>query len=152
MNKNGSYVKLDNTLFYGIHPAIVKPDFEPDHYIILTEDHEFDYHKLDNMIFYPIKDRKSVIVNELDKIVNKILALNGTIYIACKGGHGRSGLIAAAVYSKKYKKDYNYTLKYINKEWSKQRDMTKIRPFIRKLGSPQTSIQKKVLKDYIGNQ
>lgn len=41
------------------------------------------------------------------------------------------------------------TLKYINDEWKKQRDMEKIRPKIRKLGSPQTRVQKQMVKDIL---
>ena len=103
----GSYVKLDDDIYYGIHPSIVNPDFHVDNYIILTELNKFPLPKIDNVFEYPIKDRCALPIDQIQNIVEHILKLEGNVYIACKVGHGRSGLITAAVYAKKYNKNYD---------------------------------------------
>lgn len=158
----GSYVKLDPEIFYGIHPGIVYPQAQFDHYVILTTPDQTDNLILDDhwveyasdadssIIEHPIADRKAPpTLEEFQHLVSEVLSLQGTVYIACKGGHGRSGLVAAAVYAQKHRISYQHTLKHINTEWRTQRNMAFIRPFIRKLGSPQTAVQKKMLKRFI---
>lgn len=137
----GSYVKLSDTLYYGIHPDIVEPDFKVDHYISLVEEHEFPLKP--HYKSFPIKYRKAPTIEKLTDIVDYILSLKGTIYIFCKGGHGRSGTIACCVYGKLNNLSGKEAIKHINQEWHNQRDMSYIRPNIIKLGSPQTAIQKK---------
>lgn len=145
-NVGGSYVKLSDTLYYGIHPSIIYPDIKIDNFIGLVEEHEFE-DKYD--ITFPIKDRKAPTLDYLTKIVHYILTLKGTIYIFCRGGHGRSGTIAAAVYGKINQLSGKQALKHINKEWHNQRNMSYIRPRIIKLGSPQTACQKQIVKKYL---
>jgi hypothetical protein len=145
--KSGSYVKLSDTLYYGIHPQVVKPNIKIDHYISLVEKHEFPIKK--EYKSFPIKDRKAPSLGYLTEIVNYILTLKGNIYIFCKGGHSRSGTVASAVYGKINQLDGKQAMKHINQEWHKQRDMCYIRPNIIKLGSPQTTVQKKVVKEYL---
>jgi predicted NAD-dependent protein-ADP-ribosyltransferase YbiA (DUF1768 family) len=144
---SGSYVKLSDTLYYGIHPDIVEPDFKVDHYISLVEEHEFPLKS--HYTSFPIQDRKAPTLDKLTEIVNYILSLKGTIYIFCKGGHGRSGTIACCVYGKLNNFSGKDAIKHINQEWHKQRDMSYIRPNIIKLGSPQTAIQKKMVNLYL---
>lgn len=150
-NFGGSYVKLDDNLYYGIHPNIVKPDIDFDHYVILTEKNEKDIPKgnVKNAVYFPIKDRKALSVKQLDTVVKRILKLDGKVYIACKGGHGRSGMVSAAVWGKKHNKSGDESLKYVLKEWKSQRDMSRLRDKIRKLGSPQTKKQRQVVIDYL---
>ena len=143
----GSYVKLSNTLYYGIHPSIVLPDIKVNHYISLVEKHEFPDYQVKTS--FPIKDRKAPTLDGLTKIVNHILSLKGVVYVFCLGGTGRSGTVAAAVYGKIHKLSGKEALKHINKEWHTQRDLSLIRPQIVKLGSPQTAVQKKVVKQYL---
>lgn len=144
----GSYVKLSNTLYYGIHPQIVLPDIKVDHYISFVEPHEFPVFL--NAICFPIQDRKAPTLEYLTTIVDYILTLKGIIYLYCRGGIGRSGTIAAAIYGKINNLNGKQALKHINKEWHSQRDMSYIRPNIIKLGSPQTSVQKNIVKQYLG--
>ncbi len=146
-----SFVKLSDTLYFGIHPQIVKPIGITfiDHYVSLVEDHEVPnkkkgYHE------FPIKDRGAPTLVQLEKIVAFILSLKGVVYLFCKGGHGRSGTIASSVYGKIHKLSGKQAMAHINREWHAQRDMSKIRPKIVKLGSPQTAIQKRTVNKFLG--
>ena len=151
INKSGSYVKLSDTLYFGIHPSRVKPDIDIDYYINLVEDHEFpDYKTNIPMYNFPIKDRKAPSFEYLNKIINFILTLSGVGYIFCKGGIGRSGTIAAALYGKLNNITGKKVLTHINKEWHSQRNLELLRPKIKKLGCPQTIKQKQIVIDYLG--
>jgi predicted NAD-dependent protein-ADP-ribosyltransferase YbiA (DUF1768 family) len=97
----GSYVKLSDTLYYGIHPSRVEPNIKIDHFVSLVQDHEFkDFDTLIPTYKFPIKDRRAPTLEYLTVIVNFILTLKGVVYIYCLGGHGRSGTIAAAIWGK----------------------------------------------------
>lgn len=146
-----SYVKLSENLYYGIHPGIVSPNLDVDHYINLTEDGEVKEFTTtgSTVISFPIKDCKAVSVKKLSEIVKYIRSLDGKVYVYCRGGHGRSGMVAAAVYGKENGLTGKEALDYVNKEWHKQRDMSKIGPKIRKLGSPQTQVQKHAVTKYL---
>ena len=88
--------------------------------------------------------------NKMSKaIVNKILELDGVIYIACKGGHGRSGMIAACIIGRKQNLSSEDALNLINNEWMTQRDMSYLSPKIIKLGSPQTRVQKNIVRKFL---
>lgn len=150
----GSYVKLSPTLYYGIHPRLVKPFTIPviNHYVSLVEDHEIPggvesasqtYHR------FPIKDRKAPSLEYLTRIIDFIERLDGVVYLFCKGGHGRSGTIASVLYGKSHNLQGKEAMTHVNKEWHNQRDLTRIRPKIVKLGSPQTACQKRVVKEYL---
>ena len=71
------------------------------------------------------------------------------IYIACKGGHGRSGMIAACIIGKIKKLSSEDALNLINNEWRAQRDMSYLSPKIKKLGSPQTRVQKNIVRKFL---
>lgn len=150
----GSYVKLSDTLYFGIHPLIVEPVGidRIDHYISLVEDHEVPGDDNNNEAYFrfPIKDRGAPTLLDLNRIVNLITTLEGVIYLFCKGGHGRSGTIAAAVYGKMNHLTGNEAMAHINKEWHTQRDQSRIRPRIVRLGSPQTVIQKRIVRAFLG--
>ncbi len=146
-----SYVRLfesdKGTVFYGIHPSIVHPGFEPDHYIILTEPEQVPH--LKGASHFPITDRKAPSQQVLSEIVDLVLSTPGDVYIACKGGHGRSGLVAAAAYGKHSGKTYAEVIKFVRSEWRGQRDLSHYRPIVRKIGSPQTAVQKRSLRTYM---
>lgn len=151
-----SYVRLDKQLYFGIYPGIVFPDIKVDNFIGLTEDEKkekittiFKCPIDANCKKFPIVDRKAIDVKQLSDIVDYILSLEGTTYIYCKGGHGRSGMIASAVYGKKYQLSGEQSLQHINTEWKKQRDMNKLSTKVKKLGAPQTLSQKNVVKKYL---
>jgi protein-tyrosine phosphatase len=147
-----SSVKLLDTLYYGIHPSIVYPSFKIDYIIDLTEEKEKLILKVKDNVEYlkfPIKDCKVPDIDTLSNIVNKILNLKGVIYIACKGGHGRSGMLAACVLGKILNINGIDVLELIYNEWSNQRDMNYLSDKVKKLGSPQTRIQKLIVKQYL---
>lgn len=152
----GASVKLTNLLEYGLHPFVVMPQ-NIDVFYDLTTGKELDEPQYPINVTvnrYPIPDRKSMNIDKLDEIVNNIkkeLANNKHVYIFCKGGHGRSGMVAAAVYGNLNKLNGPQAMSHVHNEWKKQRDMTKIRPNIRKLGSPQTKVQKTAVTTYLHN-
>lgn len=143
-------MKLTEKLYFGIHPGRVEPEGIPriDHYVSLVEPHEFP-HQPKEYLKFPIKDRKAPSLEQLRKMIEKLEKLEGVIYLFCKGGHGRSGTVAAALYGRLFGLTGEEALKHINDEWHKQRDLKKIRPHIVKLGSPQTTIQKKRVLCYL---
>jgi ribA/ribD-fused uncharacterized protein len=149
-----SYVKLSNNLYYGIHPSIVYPPFHIDYIIDLTEKHDYYTEKI---ISIPIPDKKTPNIWELHQIINFLLSLKGIIYIACKESLGPSATIAAILYGKEKHFSGLDTIKYINQEWYKQKDLTKLSDKIKKLGctkgttSPLTKIQKDLIKEYLDN-
>nr|QBK84581.1 MAG: dual specificity phosphatase [Pithovirus LCDPAC01] len=137
-------MKLSPTLYYGINIRTVYPIFNVDHFIDLTE--KFDYCSLVKNATYTkfsIPDRKAPSIKRLNVIIQFILSLKGVVYIFCKGGHGRSGTVAAAVYGKQHHIRGKEVIEFVNRKWHNQRDLSKIRPKIRKLGSPQTKVQKR---------
>ena len=96
-----------------------------------------------SIINYPILDRS--IPNNIKKFcqfivkISNIINKNINIYIHCRGGHGRSGLVVACLLSYLYdylpEKSLNLTNLYHN-------NRIKMRNIWRKLGSPQTREQK----------
>lgn len=157
-----SYVKISDTLYYGIHPQLVDPGKIFDHYVNLTEDHEFDsfkYEKPSSSSYrtytnFPIKDRGAPTIELLTVIVNYVLSVSNkgeSVYIFCKGGHGRSGTVMSAVYGKLHKLSGVEAMAHIDKEWRAQRDMSYLRPKIIELGSPQTRVQKSIVKKFLSS-
>ena len=159
---SGSYVFLDTGIYYGIHPGIVFPDRTFDHYVILTTPDQtaditltpqwciYTDSPSPSIIEHPINDRKAPsTLDEYIQLITVLSKLDGDVYIACKGGHGRSGLVAAGLYAMRHKTSYETTVKYVTSQWRNQRDMTRLRPIIRKLGSPQSASQKRMLYNYI---
>ncbi len=148
-----SSVKLSNTLYYGVRPKVA-PEYHVDNYVGLSVSGEMpyiDYSENATWISFPIKDRKAVTIEKLKEIVDYINLLKGVVYIYSKDGNGRSGMIAAAVYGQRNGLTGKEALKHVNKEWKKQRDMNKMKPVVRKLGSPQTNNQKKVVEEFLDN-
>lgn len=153
-----SYVFLVETdtlrLYYGLHPSIVTPDVSIDHFVDMTGEDQFPPYleDTDNALLYkrfPVKDRKAPPLSTLVAIVDYILSLSGNVYVFCKGGHGRSGLVAAAVYAKLTGLPYDEVIEFVTTSWRAQRDMQRLHPRTRRLGSPQTAVQKRRLKEYI---
>lgn len=103
-------------------------------------------------IKYPILDKCSPNANDpkfqemIETIVMRIKC-GQKVYIHCRGGHGRAGVISAIVLSKLLP-DLTSTqiLSSINKAHSKRTEMLQK---WRKMGSPQTKIQKDFVKHYI---
>jgi hypothetical protein len=144
-----SFVKIFKNMYYGIHPDIVYPDINVKHLIDLTENKLTKVPKNVTYKHFPITDRK-VSKNTME-IIKYIESLKGKVYIFCKGGHGRSGYIAAILYGRKFNICGTDSLKYINNEWNAQRDQSFLSCKIRKLGSPQTKAQKKCVLEILDN-
>ena len=146
----GTYVKLSDTLYYGMHPSRVAPNINIDHYVSLVEDGELpDFNTTIPTYKFPIKDRKAPTLEYLTVIINFILGLKGVVYVYCKGGHGRSGTIMAALWGKVHTMGGDDALKYINIQWHTQRNLSVLKPHLIKLGSPQTNCQKNVVRLYL---
>lgn len=71
------------------------------------------------------------------------------MYVCCKGGHGRSGMVMAGIIGKKYNLSAEEALAFVQSGWSAQRDFAFIRQSIAKLGCPQNTKQKDAVKDYL---
>lgn len=148
-----TYVQLDSTLFYGIHPTIQPLSWKPDLFVDLTHEKDNIPHGdcfWKQILSWPTPDRN--VPKKLDQLVELILQANHRkekVYIACRGGHGRSGVVAACVYGQKHQLSSKETLNYVQKSWREQREMSYLRPIIRKLGSPQTRRQKEAVYEYL---
>lgn len=168
-NTSGSYVKLLSNIYYGIHPSIVPPNFHPDNYIILCPEvprilgdsdiiignpilSSLNVKDLENRIlYYEIRDRTSPSIKMLLDITSKVQEMTGSVYIACRGGHGRSGVVAGAVYAHITGKSADEVLDYVLEQWRAQRNQELIRPKLRALGSPQTNKQRNRLRKFISH-
>jgi len=83
----------------------------------------------------------------ITKVVNLILSLNNgdIIYIHCKGGHGRSGVVVSCILCLLYNWKAAYSLKYTNMKHNERLNM---KYFWRRIGSPQTTKQKNFVLDF----
>ena len=119
-------------------------------FIDLTEDHEIinKYQLSENSqkISYPITDRKIPtdylsFVLLVIKITNFMSSLKNDekIYVHCKGGHGRAGILVACLLCYIYDIDPNIALELTSKYHSTRKEM---KPKWRQIGSPQTHRQK----------
>ena len=154
-----SYVKVSENIYFGLHPSIVFPEpfnlGENSVFINLTEANEFPDYKTNIETFsFPIIDRKvpsrQVLVEILKQILTE-MAVNKKIYIFCKGGHGRSGTIVSILYGLVNNLDGKKSMEIINGMWKVQRDMSKLKPVVKKLGCPQTKIQKDTVVKFLQN-
>ena len=87
--------------------------------------------------------------DKVERFITYILnnLLPGNIYIHCKGGHGRSGTIAALLYGKIYNKNGEESLNYIRECHEKRKSMSRRMRF---LGSPQSTSQKEQVLRLLG--
>jgi hypothetical protein len=113
----------------------------------------------------PIQDRSipnnTAQVTELVKSITRTLDIHEKVYIHCKGGHGRSALIACCVLGELRCRDTTQrssTNTITSKDLSKQvletcklahQNRRVMKPRWRKLGSPQTTTQCNFVVDYI---
>lgn len=106
-------------------------------------------YRSDTIIFinYPIKDRYipediqsfSAFIVKISNLINN-LSSNEKIYIHCKGGHGRSGVVVACLLAYINKISPEKALELTNKYHNNR---LKMKDKWRKIGSPQTGKQKK---------
>ena len=100
----------------------------------------------DNNIPTNIKNFCSFVYKLCDVIVK--LGTPDKIYIHCKGGHGRSGVVVACLVCKLLHMQPLQSIEYTNYCHNKR---TVMRDLWRHLGSPQTYLQKKLVHDLCGN-
>lgn len=144
---------IEGKALFGSHPKQPTVDILENEGIILFIDlTEFDepgltpYTTKKRYIRYPIKDRKvpdnwrtfsQLILCICEEI--KKLKDNEKIYINCKGGHGRSGLVVACVLCEYYGILPELALKMTDNFHQKRKEMTEK---LRKAGSPRGKNQK----------
>jgi hypothetical protein len=148
-----SYFIKDKALF-GSYPSDVSVKELEDngvrYFVNLTYDDEDkikQYHTNYQIITYNIKDRSvphdlltfTQFISQLADII-KQLKISEKIYIHCKGGHGRSGLVVACLICYIFKLSPYEALNYTSKCHSNRSVM---RDKWRKIGAPQTHLQKK---------
>lgn len=131
---------------------------------LTTEDENLpSYEKMvENYIHFPIVDRRMPSPKEIEKFKSfidnlvEIINNNNKIYIHCRGGHGRSGVVASILYKIFYNITPNEAMTEINKLHRKRLDnMEKMgievgKSFtqLKKWGSPQTEAQRKFVRNY----
>jgi hypothetical protein len=100
---------------------------------------------------YPISDRcvpdNDEAFENLIGVVIKSIRDNEKVYIHCRGGHGRAGVVAAIVLSKLQPElTAEKILTAINEAHNQRTEML---PKWRKMGSPQTKSQKTFVQQYL---
>ena len=141
--------KVNEQIYFGKYPDedILKALKELNIKLIIDLTHFTDnlpkYSSIVKRIEFPIVDMG---IQEDDLTLQhimfiKTLFLNGDnpIYIHCKGGHGRSGVIACLLYGLLYDKTAEESLEAIKEAHNLRKQMSRK---TRILGSPQTSDQK----------
>jgi ribA/ribD-fused uncharacterized protein len=124
-------------------------------FVNLTNDYEkkiTPYTTKYNYISYPIKDRHTptdknsfaVFIIKLTNIISELK--NGELmYLHCKGGHGRSGVVVAVLLCYIFKIKPQESLEYTTIYHNRRKIM---REKWRKIGSPQTYEQKKFVYNF----
>lgn len=118
------------------------------HFIDLTtpEDTLKPYETEYNIIKFPIPDRKiPQNIRDFSSFILKLMVLiknlnDEKVYIHCKGGHGRSGIVVACILKKYHNITPTEALELTNVYHSKRKEM---KEKWRNIGSPQTNSQKK---------
>jgi protein-tyrosine phosphatase len=141
--------KVNEQIYFGKYPdnAILKALHEVGIKLIIDLTHFTDnlpkYSSVVKRIEFPIVDM-GIEDDELtlrNVMFIKSLFLNGhnPVYIHCRGGHGRSGVIACLLYGLVYNKTAEESLEAIKGAHDNRKQMSRK---MRILGSPQTSEQK----------
>jgi len=154
---NCSYFIKDKCMFgsFPTQESVNELELEGVRYFIDLTDNEKEnkiitYKTSYNYINYPIKDNYiptdwatfTVFIIKISKIIKKLKTENMTqkLYIHCKGGHGRSGVVVACLLCFIFKLTPYQSLEYTTKCHNNRHVM---RDKWRKIGSPQTYLQKK---------
>jgi len=128
------------------------------YFVNLTQNNEkkiTPYETKYNKINFPIVDRRvpnnwkeyACFIIKISDIINN-LENNELVYIHCKGGHGRSGIVVASLLCYMFKLTPEKALQQTRESHSNRIDM---REKWRKLGSPQTFFQKKFIYKFFNN-
>lgn len=157
MNTCSFFIK-DKALF-GSYPTQEKVNFLEEsgvrYFIDLTYTKEpkiTPYTTRYNYVNYPIHDKKipkswGRFAKLVRHVSNTIISLQDgeLVYIHCKGGHGRSGVVVACVLCYIYKYDPNHALRLTNEYHNNRREM---RDIWRQLGSPQNKLQQEFVRSF----
>jgi hypothetical protein len=148
--------KFYSRCYFGKYPNEKEIDVLKNHGIthiidLTTEEDglpEYDFYG--TRINFPIPDRKVPRCNEeMKDIIDSIYGIwenkTNRIYIHCKGGHGRSGLVAGCLLKKILDIDGDQCLEMIHVAHQTRIEM---KPRMRKLGAPQTLVQKKFVRNF----
>ncbi len=76
----------------------------------------------------------------------EVIILGYKVYIHCRGGHGRSAVVGAVLYSQLVKCSGTDALKVV---WQAHQNRTEMKPKYRKMGAPQTDAQKRFVRSVI---
>ena len=151
MNRCSFFIK-NKALFGGFPIQEYVDEYESNgvrHFINLTYDNETKikpYKTNYNYIQFPIKDHRvptdwklfSIFIIKIANIINN-LSLNEKIYIHCKAGHGRSGVVVACLLCYLYNYSPSDAITKTNKYHNKR---VILKEKWKKIGSPQTRAQK----------
>lgn len=116
--------------------------------IVDVSDLPLNYETYIKRVEYPIADRDAPKLNKkFSKLINKIVKTleTGPVYIHCRGGHGRSATVAACVLCETPEISGTEALKIVYNAHQKRKLAG---PKFRKIGAPQTAIQKNFVKNY----
>lgn len=110
------------------------------------------YNTTKKYINYPIKDHKvptnwqtfAKLIITISKIISKLTG-NEKIFISCKGGHGRSGVMVACILCYHYRITPERSL-YLTNMYHNNRRVMKDK--WRRIGSPQTHLQKNFVSKF----
>ena len=152
MNKSSYFIP--NKALFGSYPSQESVDeLEANGvclFVNLTEHTEnletYKFSSSSQMISFPIPDRK-IPTNVLQfsllimKIVMHLIKFNDNqkIYVHCKGGHGRAGIVVASILCYYYRIEPSKALELTTQYHSQRKEM---RAKWRTIGSPQTAKQK----------
>jgi len=145
---------IDGVALFGSYPTQMFVDHLEQvlgiHYLVdLTEedDKHIIKYQATNRISYPIKDKDAPAnIKTFSSFILQLLAIiedKKKIYIHCRGGHGRSGLVVACLLKMYYKLTVDKALD-LTHECHQNRQV--MREKWRRIGSPQTDSQKKFVK------
>lgn len=112
---------------------------------LTTIDEKMDSYITDiSIIHKPIIDRRILPDNELIQFIQILQKyISQPIYIHCKGGHGRSGVVAGYLYGKMNNLSYYKVLEELKNAHNRRKI---VNSKCRRLGCPQTRCQKEQLK------
>lgn len=149
---NCSYFIKDKAIFgsYPTQESVNELELEGVKYFVdLTDENDtkiIPYSTKFNYIKYPIRDnyvpeiwsKFAKFILKITKIIRE-LKEGEKLYLHCRGGHGRSGVVVASILCYLFKIDSEESLKYTSKCHNNRMTM---RDKWRKIGSPQTNLQK----------
>ena len=128
------------------------------YFVDLTDENDtkiIPYSTKFNCIKFPIKDNHipevwkkfAKFILELSKIIRD-LKDDEKLYLHCRGGHGRSGVVVASILCCLFNISSEDSIKYTSKCHNNR---TNMRDKWRKIGSPQTDLQKKFIYKFFNS-